>query len=85
MKSTFASQFDLIEQRMHEDPDFQDLCADFERAAGMVEFLVTLMADPRDGIRLQFEREAQLLRELEIEIRMFLGSESDPGEGEVPI
>ena len=72
LERTFRRQSDLIHQRMAEDVDFRRLCTDYERVAGTIHYLATLMALPREGLQRQIEQESHLLRELEMEIRAFL-------------
>ncbi len=84
LQRTFAGHFDRIERHMDEDADFRGLCTDYERVAGMIEYLKLLVEPPRDGIRRQIESERLLLRELESEIRAFLASEANTQDEDTP-
>lgn len=78
LKKKFPKQFELIEERMGEDPDFRRLCSDYEHVATTIDYLATLMAIPRAGLQKQIEQETHVLREMEKDIELFLAAEQKP-------
>ena len=78
LKKNFCSQIGLIEEAMEMDVDFRKLCTDYESVAATIDYLAALMAMPRAGLQAQIDKESLLLRELTLEIQLFLAAEENP-------